>query len=286
MVDPEDQPACSIPRRARRAPTSTRSASIAKSAAGSRCRRLRAQERRRLHRLDRHRRSVSRGDADVARRPQRCRCSARQRRRLERRFLLTNPDGYSLTYNGLVIVAEKRRSHGWQAFGSYTLSRASGCRRPAAPTPPARRSARSSPPQPIDVRPGSQRPHQRARPAAQRSAAHVPADGQRRRAADRSRGRRQPAALQRQAVGGHDAGRVGAAGRRARAARAARHAPAVVADAARSARVASRSRSAAPAASSCCSTCSMCSTTRRRKSWRLTIVQPQNSSSRGEVAFV
>ena len=43
-----------------------------------------------------------------------------------RRFLLTNPEGYSLTYNGLVMAAEKRRSHGWQAFGSYTLSRAEG----------------------------------------------------------------------------------------------------------------------------------------------------------------
>ena len=44
----------------------------------------------------------------------------------DRRFLLTNPAGYSLEYNGLVMAAEKRRSHGWQAFGSYTLSRASG----------------------------------------------------------------------------------------------------------------------------------------------------------------
>src|SRR6266545_1741833 len=44
----------------------------------------------------------------------------------DRRFLLTNPAGYSLTYNGLVIAAEKRRSRGWQAFGSYTLSRVSG----------------------------------------------------------------------------------------------------------------------------------------------------------------
>ncbi len=43
-----------------------------------------------------------------------------------RRFFLTNPDGYSLTYNGLVTVVERRRSNGWQAFGSYTLSRASG----------------------------------------------------------------------------------------------------------------------------------------------------------------
>jgi hypothetical protein len=43
-----------------------------------------------------------------------------------RRFLLTNPDGYSMTYNGLVAVVEKRRSNGWQALGSYTLSRTYG----------------------------------------------------------------------------------------------------------------------------------------------------------------
>ena len=43
-----------------------------------------------------------------------------------RRFLLTNPDDYSLTYNGLVIALDKRRSNGWQAFGSYTFSRTSG----------------------------------------------------------------------------------------------------------------------------------------------------------------
>ena len=44
----------------------------------------------------------------------------------DRRFLLTNPAGYSLKYNGLVTAIEKRRSHGWQAFGSYTYSRATG----------------------------------------------------------------------------------------------------------------------------------------------------------------
>src|SRR5581483_744964 len=43
-----------------------------------------------------------------------------------RRFLMTNPDGYALTYNGLATVVEKRRSNGWQASGSYTFSRASG----------------------------------------------------------------------------------------------------------------------------------------------------------------
>ena len=44
----------------------------------------------------------------------------------DRLFRLTNPEDYSLTYNGLVVAVEKRRSRRWQAFGSYTLSRASG----------------------------------------------------------------------------------------------------------------------------------------------------------------
>jgi hypothetical protein len=44
----------------------------------------------------------------------------------DQRFLLTNPEGYSMHYDGLVLAAEKRRSHGWQAFGSLTLSRAVG----------------------------------------------------------------------------------------------------------------------------------------------------------------
>jgi hypothetical protein len=44
----------------------------------------------------------------------------------DRRFLLTNPQGYELAYNGVVAVVEKRRSHGWQALGSYTWSRTSG----------------------------------------------------------------------------------------------------------------------------------------------------------------
>jgi hypothetical protein len=43
-----------------------------------------------------------------------------------RLYKLTNQDDYSLAYDGLVMVVEKRRSHGWQAFGSYTLSRARG----------------------------------------------------------------------------------------------------------------------------------------------------------------
>jgi hypothetical protein len=43
-----------------------------------------------------------------------------------RRFLLTNPEGYSLTYHGLVTAVEKRLANGWQAFASYTLSKTSG----------------------------------------------------------------------------------------------------------------------------------------------------------------
>jgi hypothetical protein len=44
----------------------------------------------------------------------------------DRRFLVTNPDGYFVKYNGLVIAAEKRPFNGWQVFGSYTYSRVDG----------------------------------------------------------------------------------------------------------------------------------------------------------------
>jgi hypothetical protein len=44
----------------------------------------------------------------------------------DRRFLETNPDGYSMTYDGVVMTVEKRRAHGWEAFGSYTFSREYG----------------------------------------------------------------------------------------------------------------------------------------------------------------
>ena len=43
-----------------------------------------------------------------------------------RRFQLTNPAGYSLTYNGIVTAVEKRQHKGWYAFGSYTWSRTTG----------------------------------------------------------------------------------------------------------------------------------------------------------------
>ena len=43
-----------------------------------------------------------------------------------RLFFLTNPAGYSLTYDGLVMALEKRYANRWQARGSYTYSKASG----------------------------------------------------------------------------------------------------------------------------------------------------------------
>ena len=45
---------------------------------------------------------------------------------VDQQFRLTNPDDYGLTYHGLVLVVEKRWSHGWQASASYTRSRAQG----------------------------------------------------------------------------------------------------------------------------------------------------------------
>jgi hypothetical protein len=44
----------------------------------------------------------------------------------DQRFLLTNPEGYALSYNGLVIAVDKRQAGGWQAFASYTYSRTTG----------------------------------------------------------------------------------------------------------------------------------------------------------------
>lgn len=45
---------------------------------------------------------------------------------VSRRFILTNPDEYSMRYDGLVVVVDKRHGRGWQATGSYTFSRAVG----------------------------------------------------------------------------------------------------------------------------------------------------------------
>jgi hypothetical protein len=67
----------------------------------------------------------------------------------DRRYLLTNPDGYSLTYNGLVTVVEKRRSHGWQGFVSYTFSRVYGLQPSSGTTASGAQVSTVSPPQPL-----------------------------------------------------------------------------------------------------------------------------------------
>ena len=66
-----------------------------------------------------------------------------------RRFLLSNDDRYSLDYNGLVVAVEKRRSHGWQAFGSYTRSQASGLLPSSGASAAGPQVSTVSPPQPI-----------------------------------------------------------------------------------------------------------------------------------------
>jgi hypothetical protein len=67
-----------------------------------------------------------------------------------RRFLLTNQDDYSMTYNGLVMVLEKRRSQHWQAFGSYTFSKTTGLLPSNLATPlPAQVSTVAPPPAPV-----------------------------------------------------------------------------------------------------------------------------------------
>src|SRR5262249_18162568 len=53
----------------------------------------------------------------------------------DRRFLVTNPPGYNITYNGLVISAEKRPFKGWQVFGSYTYSKVYGLQADSGTTP-------------------------------------------------------------------------------------------------------------------------------------------------------
>ena len=68
----------------------------------------------------------------------------------DRRFLLTNQEDYSMTYDGLVMVVEKRRSQNWQALGSYTFSRTVGLLPSNLATPlPAQVSTVAPPPPPV-----------------------------------------------------------------------------------------------------------------------------------------
>lgn len=66
----------------------------------------------------------------------------------DRRYFLTNPDEYSLKYNGLVTTVEKRRANGWQALASYTFSNASGVMASSGTTAAGAQVNTISPPQP------------------------------------------------------------------------------------------------------------------------------------------
>ena len=152
----------------------------------------------------------------------------------DRRFLLTNPAEYSLTYNGLVMSAEKRRSRGWQAFGSYTWSRASGLQPSSGATAagPQVSTIAGTPFLTFGQDPnsltnaGGRLPNDRPHMLRVMGSVDVPRTGLVVAANVQH--------FTRQAVGGDDADRA-AAGRPAHPARAARIAPAVVANADRSA---------------------------------------------------
>jgi hypothetical protein len=66
-----------------------------------------------------------------------------------RRFLLTNPEGYSTSYDGLVMAVERRRSHRWHARGSYTFSKAYGLLASSGTTAAGAQLSTVSPPQPL-----------------------------------------------------------------------------------------------------------------------------------------
>jgi hypothetical protein len=66
----------------------------------------------------------------------------------DRRFLETNPDGYLLTYNGLVAAAEKRRADGWHVFGSYTWSKTYGLQAASGTTAAGAQVSTVGPPRP------------------------------------------------------------------------------------------------------------------------------------------
>ena len=65
-----------------------------------------------------------------------------------RRFLLTNPDGYSSTYDGLVMTTERRWANGWQTLASYTWSRSYGLLPSSNASAAGVQSSTVSPPQP------------------------------------------------------------------------------------------------------------------------------------------
>jgi hypothetical protein len=133
-----------------------------------------------------------------------------------RRFLLTNPNDYSLTYNGLVLALEKRRSDRWQATGSYTYSRTSGLQASSGTTADGAQLSTVAPNNAFGRDPNN------LTNAEGGCAAH------------RVDGCRKLPAVQRQALGGDDE-RDAAAGESAHSARATWNAPPPVTIAARSA---------------------------------------------------
>ena len=245
--------------------------------------RVRAQGGRELHRMDRRRRPVSR------RRRGRCPTAARvpvfvldqRHSAAARRFLLTNPDGYSLTYNGLVMVVEKRRSHGWQAFGSYTLlegDRAAGLERRRPPPAPQVSTDRSAARQ--SSRSGGIPTISPTRAAGCRTIARtcsgsmgsvdVPRTGFVV-AANLQYFSGKPWAATTHGAAAAEATSAFCSSRAARAGCRRRRCSICACR--------GRSRSAASGASSCCSTCSTRSTTRRKKAWRPTTCSARISGS-------
>jgi hypothetical protein len=67
----------------------------------------------------------------------------------DRRFLITNPGDYATRYDGVVFAVERRRASGWQAFGSYTFSRAEGLVASSGTSAGGAQTNSISPPQPL-----------------------------------------------------------------------------------------------------------------------------------------
>ena len=192
----------------------------------------------------------------------------------DRRFLLTNPAGYSLTYNGFVMAAEKRLSNGWQAFGSYTFSRASGLQVSSGANAAGSQvsTIAGNPYLTFGQDPNSltnargRLPNDRPHMLRVMGSVDVPQDG--------VRGRCQRATFERQAVGGDDADY---AARRATSASCSSRAERAGCRRRRLSTCACRGRSASAdwGASSCSWTCSTRSTTRRKRAWRTTTCSPE-----------
>ena len=154
----------------------------------------------------------------------------------DRRFLLTNHESMFTSYHGLVIAAERRSSSGWQASGSYTFSRAQGLQVMSNGTPEDPQFSTIARPgfltfgqDPNDLTNATGRlPNDRPHVFRATTAVRLPWRGIRIAANLQT--------LQRQAVGGDDAGRI-AARQSPDSARTAGDATALVTDAARPAGV-------------------------------------------------